>query len=139
GTIPGWEAYLHHGELIAANRELIGAADHISEYGQRDAADYRKLLDARRELGRRFFTDTAQYDVVLTPTVACPSPLLPGVGTPGGRATPDWPGLRNGMFGDFLGVGVVIVPMGSLAHLSLSALAGADRVRFRLGHRFLGS
>lgn len=139
GTIPGWEAYLHHGEFISRHRELVRAADHILAYGARARDDYARLLGLRRELSRRFYTETARWDVMVTPTVACLPPLLSEVATPEGQATHDWRGLRNTMIGNFLGHAVLNVPMGHLTGLSLSAPAGAEHVLFSFGHSFLGT
>lgn len=138
GTIAGWEAYLHHGELLSAHRELIATAASASSYAERPAGDYARLLAARQELNRRFFRDTAELGVMLTPTVASLPPLLSEVTNPAAAAELDWRGLRNTMIGNFLGHAVLNVPMGHLTGLSLSAPAGSEAALFALARLFLG-
>lgn len=136
GPLPGWEAYFNHGKLLSENLDLIGAARGALEFGQRDKADYEKLLRVRAELMERFAQDTAQFDVMLTPTSASVPPLLAEALVPENMWPLDWRGLRNTMIGNFLGLAVLNVPMGELTGLSLSAPAGSEAILFEAGRRF---
>lgn len=136
GPLPGWEAFFNHGELLRDNLSLIGAASGALDFAQRDRADYEKLLRVRAELIERFVRDTAQFDVMLTPTSASVPPLLAEARVPENMWPLDWRGLRNTMIGNFLGLAVLNVPMGELTGLSLSAPAGSEAVLFEVGRRF---
>lgn len=136
GPLPGWEAFFNHGKLLRDNLPLIGAASGALDFGQRDRADYEKLLRVRAELMERYVRDTAQFDVMLTPTSASVPPLLAEARVPEKMWPLDWRGLRNTMVGNFLGLAVLNVPMGDLTGLSLSAPAGSEAVLFELGRRF---
>lgn len=136
GPLPGWEAFFNHGKLLRDNLSLIGAASGALDFAQRDRADYEKLLRVRAERMERFVRDTAQFDVMLTPTSASVPPLLAEARVPENLWPLDWRGLRNTMIGNFLGLAVLNVPMGELTGLGLSAPAGSEAVLFELGRRF---
>lgn len=137
GTVPGWEAFLVHGDLLRAHQGLFGAVTDALQHHERDRADYEKLLATRLELIGRYMQETSEFDLTLTPTVASVPPLLSDAVMPENEGPLDWRGLRNTMIGNFLGLAVLSVPLGDLTGLSLSAPGGSERALFAAA-RLLG-
>ena len=136
GSFAGWEAYRMYGELLRSGADLIGVADTILAYEQRDPEDYLRLQQARDDMRQRFEAEVEGFDLVLSPTVACLPPLLSEVLTDDARQEQDSRGLRNTQLFNFLGLPSLALRAGELTSVSITGSQGQENLVLAVGKVF---
>lgn len=136
GSFAGWEAYRMYGELLRSGADQIEVAEAVLAYAERDLDDYQRLQERRSALRRQLRQEFADYDLILSPTVAGLPPLLSEVQTAAEQEERDSRGLRNTQLFNFLGLPVLALPMGELTSLSIAAHEGKENLVLAAGKAF---
>lgn len=136
GTFSGWEAYEDHGDLLRRFEAEIGVSGPILAYARRDPAGYSQLQQVRQEQIGRFKAATADWDLIISPTVCCQPPLLSAFTDAEQRGRLDTLVLRNTQVFSFLGVPTLALPMGWLTSLSITGDHGREDLVLALGRQF---
>ncbi len=136
GSFAGWEALEDHGELLRRGGAQISVGADILAYAGRDAAGYRRLLELREDVRKRFGSQIAGWDAILSPTTANLPPQLTDLPDKEARERHDSRGLRNTQLWNFLGLPTLAVPVGELTSLSITAAPGRDADALHLGKMF---